>query len=105
MGQRKSARGASARLGRSPSGPESEAASSGADPGRSATVTVRVAPHIAGKMTAQAFVRTRGMMLGNAQARPEVTVDRGPSKEAVSVPRSPERGRKSSPGSRRRTWV
>ena len=39
---------------RSPSGPEPHAASAGADVGRSAKITVRLAPHIARKMTAQA---------------------------------------------------
>ena len=39
------------------------------------------------------FVRTRGLMLDKAQPRPEVTVDRAPSREAVPAPRSPERGR------------
>jgi hypothetical protein len=39
------------------------------------------------------FVRTRDLMHDKAQANPEITVDRGPSREAVSAPRSPERGR------------
>ena len=42
---------------------------------------------------AMPFIRTRDLTLGKAQARPEVTADRGPSREAVSAPRSPERGR------------
>ena len=42
---------------------------------------------------AMPFVRTRDLTLGKAQACPEVTADRGPSREAVSAPRSPERGR------------
>jgi hypothetical protein len=39
------------------------------------------------------FVRTREVTLDKAQARPELTADRGPSREAESAPRSPERGR------------
>jgi hypothetical protein len=42
---------------------------------------------------AMPFVRTRDPALGKAQAHPEVTADRGPSRVAVSAPRSPERGR------------
>lgn len=36
------------------------------------------------------FVRARGLMPDKAQARVEVTADRGASREVVSVPRSPE---------------
>jgi hypothetical protein len=39
------------------------------------------------------FVRTRGLGLDKAQPRPEVTVDREPSRQAIQPPRSPERGR------------
>ena len=42
---------------------------------------------------AMPFVRTRGLTLDKAQARPEITVDRGASREVVPAPRSPERGR------------
>jgi hypothetical protein len=39
------------------------------------------------------FVRTRDLTLDKAQARPEVTADREPSRQVVPPPRSPERGR------------
>ena len=41
---------------------------------------------------AMPFVRGRGLMPDKAQARPEVTADRGASREAVPAPRGPERG-------------
>lgn len=39
------------------------------------------------------FVRTRDVTLDKVQARPELTVDRGPSREVVQTPRTQERGR------------
>ena len=39
------------------------------------------------------FVRTRGLVADEAPVRPEVTADRGPSREVVPTPRSRERGR------------
>jgi hypothetical protein len=39
------------------------------------------------------FVRTRGLVLDKAQPSPEITVDRGASREVVPAPRSLEPGR------------
>jgi hypothetical protein len=42
---------------------------------------------------AMPFVRTRGLKPGPVQTRPEITADRGPSREVVPAARSPEKER------------